>query len=346
MITITGKSTLEEIINDAKLWDREYMISPMSEIDCSFIPDLELQNRIKEFVNGRTFTQLSLEEIPNILTAWNLPSMISGMQLLTEQADKGKVIYDFWEDAEQEELRSLTGLAAFPLEKKAKFVFICPGGGYENVCSIAEGFPLAKAVQELGYAAFVLHYRTAGNARHPNPLDDVAQSLRFILEHADEFNLDTNGYAVLGFSAGGHLAASFGTEHLGYKKYGLPKPEIMILGYPVITMREKTHEGSRRALLGEENQENENLIEQLSIERQITKSYPPVYVWQCEEDEAVSIENSRMLAESLERCKVPYEYKIFPGTAHGWGLGIHTLAEGWLEEAVRFWEKVSYCVNE
>lgn len=340
MIKITGKSTLEEIMDDGKLWDREYMISPMSEINYSFFPDINQQNQIKELVKGRTFNQLSLEEIPDILTTWNLPSMIGGMQLLAEQAEKGTVFYDFWEEAGQEELRSLTGLATFPLEKKSKFVLICAGGGYQNVCSLAEGFPLAKAVQELGYTAFVLHYRTGRDAGHPNPLDDVAQSLRFILEHADVFNVDTNGYAVLGFSAGGHLAASFGTEYLGYKKYGLPKPEIIILGYPVITMGEKTNEGSRRALLGDENQENETLREQLSIEKQITRAYPPVYVWQCEEDEAVPIENSRMLTEALERCSVPYEYKVYPGTAHGWGLGTGTLSEGWLEEAVRFWGKV------
>lgn len=139
-------------------------------------------------------------------------------------------------------------------------------------------------------------------------MKDLAQTVKFILNHK-EFNVDANGYAVIGFSAGAHLAASFGTKSLGYEQYGL------------------------------NHVEDQKLHEQYSIEKQVDISYPPVYLWQCEADETVPIENSSMLVKKLEQNKVPYKYEVFPGKEHGWGLGTGTDADGWVERAIDFWKR-------
>lgn len=130
-------------------------------------------------------------------------------------------------------------------ERSTPFAVICPGGGYGVVCSFIEGVPYAKKLNEMGCSAFVVHYRIKAKAKFPAPQDDLDRAVEDILGRAEELNLDMQGYSVWGSSAGGHLAASFGTETMGYPKYNLPKPGALILTYPVITMGEKTHLESR-----------------------------------------------------------------------------------------------------
>ena len=325
---ITPETTLKEVIAELGEQKREYMINPMMDWNYESIDDSEVVRAIDLLLNGRTFAELSLQEIPRLAPAWNLLSMVEGVESLVDKARNGRVFYDLTEDAK-------AAFSAFSLKKKSKFVVICPGGGYSNVCSLAEGFPIARRLNQLGYAAFVLQYRTGKDARYPNPMDDLAQAVKFIISHAEDFQVKTDGYVVMGFSAGGHLAASFGTESLGYKYYNLPRPAAMILGYPVITMGEDAHEGSREMLFGKEQTDNQGLRECYSIERQITAEYPPTYIWQCEQDGVVPIENTRILARALQKHDIPYKYEVFPGDAHGWGLGTGTAAEGWLDRAER-----------
>ena len=104
LMKITKDSTLEEIIEKSGLRDREYMISPMSEINVEFITDEEVKAHLEGIIRGRSFTQLTLEDITSVLTAWNLPSFIDGLQFLTDKAEKGKVFYDIWDD-EKKRLR-------------------------------------------------------------------------------------------------------------------------------------------------------------------------------------------------------------------------------------------------
>ena len=111
----------------------------------------------------------------------------------------------------------------------------------------------------------------------------------------------------------------------------------MLLSYPVITMTEKTHKGSRNCLLGKKA--DAGLVGAYSVEKQVTADYPPSYVWQFDQDNMVPIDNTKLLVEKLKECKVKHQYETFPGTAHGVGLGIGTPAEGWLERAIEFWEK-------
>lgn len=221
--------------------------------------------------------------------------------------------------------------------KMHPFALICPGGGYSMVCSFIEGEPYAKKLNELGYSAFVLYYRCGKQASFPNPQDDLARALRDILSRADELHLETEGYSVWGSSAGGHLAASFGTESLGYAHYGLPKPAALVLTYPVITMEDFTHGGSRDNLLGK--QPSRKMIELCSIEQQVTENYPPSFVWCGDADRTVDPKNSKAFAKALEENGVPVQFEHFPGVDHGVGLGTGLACEPWFDHAVSFWEK-------
>lgn len=208
------------------------------------------------------------------------------------------------------------------------------------VAAIGEGLPVAKRLNELGISAFVLKYRTGKAAMHPNPLNDLAGALRMILDRAEEFNIDEENYALAGFSAGGHLVSCFGTASLGYSLYGLPRPGALFLGYPVINFVDYPHLGSRKRLLGGEA-EDPWTQKRFSTDLNITPDYPAAYVWHCTEDKAVHPANSIGISRELKRKGVPLCYRAFSGTAHGWGLGTGTPAEGWLDEAVEFWLGIS-----
>lgn len=220
--------------------------------------------------------------------------------------------------------------------KKHRFAVLIPGGGYRRICSFIEGVPIAKRLNEQGISAFIVYYRVREKARFPAPQDDLARAVREIFAKAEEYHLDTDTYSVWGCSAGGHLAASFGTESMGYAKYGLPKPGTIVLVYPVISMeKELTHMGSHNFHLGENA---DRVQEQMaSVDLQVTASYPPTYIWCGDADEDVMPENTGKMAAALATAGVPCKCEIFPGVGHGIGPATGTLAEGWIDHALSFW---------
>lgn len=240
--------------------------------------------------------------------------------------------WDFWRPKRRE-------LQKFLLKdgKKHPVAVICPGGGYSMVCGFQEGMPHARELNKRGYSAFVLYYRCRKHARFPAPMDDLAWAVREITNHAEEWNLNMQGYSVWGSSAGGHLAASFGTESIGYASYGLPKPGAIILSYPVVTMTQVSHGGSRNQLLGKNP--SKKMIDRTSVEKLVTRAYPPTFVWYGEADSVVDPHNSQKLAQVLHQEGIPCELVSYPGVEHGVGLGEGLSCEGWLQKAVDFWEK-------
>jgi len=217
------------------------------------------------------------------------------------------------------------------------FAIICPGGGYNTVCSYVEGEPFARKLNTLGIHAFVLYYRVREKARFPGPQDDLARALREVLDRAEEWCLDTENYSIWGSSAGGHLVSSFGTEAVGYARYGLPRPGALVLIYPVVTMGPLSHGDTRRNMLGETPTAAEVAL--LSAEAQVTENYPPTFLWAGDQDGTVHPDNSRNLAAALEKAGVPRELRIYPGIDHGVGLGEGTVCEEWFQKAVAFWQR-------
>ena len=216
--------------------------------------------------------------------------------------------------------------------KKHPFALILPGGAYAVVCNFIEGKPYAEALNKKGYNAFVLYYRVKDEARYPNPQDDVKRAVGEIFSHAEEWGVDTEGWSLWGSSAGGHLAASYCLD-----SYEAPKPVTVVLCYAVITMGEKTHPESRDFLLGQDA--DPSMIDRMSVEKHITPSYPSAYVWCGDADELVDPDNTRMMGKALDEAGVPNRTVVFKGIPHGASLGTGTVAEGWLDDAVEFWEE-------
>jgi len=219
---------------------------------------------------------------------------------------------------------------------------ICPGGAYFNVCSYVEGKPFAQYLNSRGISAVIVYYRVFEEAKYPNPQDDLARAVSTVMERAEELHLDMTNYSVWGSSAGGHLVSSFGTDNMGYAKYGLPKPASLVLIYPVISMKPGiTHPDTMHNLLGIAGEEEEATVKDMimfaSVEEHITSDYPPTFVWCGESDSVVPPTNTRLCADALKKAGVDYECNIYPGVDHGVGLAYDTSAEGWIDRAVEFW---------
>ncbi len=247
-----------------------------------------------------------------------------------ERQQKIQAARDFWRQNRREIRKYLIQDG-----KKHPVAIICPGGGYSMCCSFVEGMPFARELNKRGYHAIVVYYRCRQKARFPAPMDDLAWAVGEAFSHAEEWNLDMEHYSVWGSSAGGHLAASFGTESMGYAHYGLPKPGALILTYPVVTMTDLTHRGSRENLLGKNPTEAQ--MDAASVELQVTENYPPAFLWYGEEDDLVPPENSQMLYAALQDKKIPCKLNHYPNTGHGVGLGKGLPCEGWFDEAIAFW---------
>ena len=199
---------------------------------------------------------------------------------------------------------------------------ICPGGGYGGRVVEGEGHGIARWLKSHGIAGVVLEYRLPqGNYRRP--LMDAQRAIRIVRAHAEEWKLDPRRIGIIGFSAGGHLASSVGTHFdEGNKKSADPinrfscRPDFMVLVYPVITMGEMTHGGSRKNLLG--SSPSAELINLFSNEKQVTNQTPPTFLTHARTDAVVPIEHSRIFYEALKKHGIPAELQEFPEGNHGY----------------------------
>jgi acetyl esterase/lipase len=203
---------------------------------------------------------------------------------------------------------------------------VCPGGGYGGLAA-HEGHDYALWLNGQGISAFVLKYRLGSQGyRHPVMLQDAARAVRLVRSRATEWRIDVKRVGIMGSSAGGHLASTLLT-HFDAGNPGATdpvdressRPELGILCYPVITMGEFTHAGSRQNLLGKEP--SADLIRLLSNELQVTKETPPCFLWHTWEDTAVKVENSLEFAAALRRAGVLFDLHIYEKGRHGLGLG-------------------------
>ncbi|MBN2713449.1 MAG: alpha/beta hydrolase [Planctomycetes bacterium] len=214
-------------------------------------------------------------------------------------------------------------------------VVVCPGGGY-NHRAAHEGEPIARWLNSVGISAFVLNYRVSPY-RHPIPLGDVKRAIKQVRANSKIWNVDPDHIGVLGFSAGGHLAASAGVLFdEGDKSSKDPvekassRPDAMILCYPVITFGEFGHQGSADNLLGAKADKQER--EAMSHHLNVGENVPPTFLWHTADDGAVPVENSLMMAMALRAKKIPFELHVFPSGSHGLGLATeHPPVNKWTE---------------
>lgn len=191
-------------------------------------------------------------------------------------------------------------------------IIVCPGGGYEMKAG-HEGEPIARWLNQMQINAYVLDYRIYPDL-HPAPLMDVRRAIVLARQSAESLGTLSDHIGVLGFSAGGHLAASAATMW----DQKLNRPDAAVLCYPVISFEKYAHIGSRAKLLGDSA--NQAMISDLSLENRVDRQTPPTFIWHTADDEVVPVENTIVFAQALASKKVPFSCHIFSSGPHGLGL--------------------------
>jgi acetyl esterase/lipase len=227
----------------------------------------------------------------------------------------------------------------------APAVIICPGGGYWVNALNIEGYDEAHILNSWGVAAFVLTYRIPDSAYclHPEiaPLQDAQQAILQVRRHAATWHIDPRRIGIMGFSAGGHLAATAGT-HFDTVLVPNPdkisaRPDWMILGYPLISSAPVVgNSGSFDKLLGKNAPDS--LLRYYSLEQQVTSRTPPAFLILASDDDGVSPLNSILLYEALLAHHVPAELHIYAHGGHGFGLHLPVKAELWMDRCKHWME--------
>ena len=205
-------------------------------------------------------------------------------------------------------------------------VVVAPGGGYQHLATEKEGYAIAEWLNARGVAAFVLKYRLGPKYHHPVEMWDAQRAIRMVRAHAAEYGIAADHVGMWGFSAGGHLTATAGTQFDWGKADSADvverqgsRPDFLVLGYPVITMMEPyVHHGSLKNLLGDDP--DPALARSLSAETRVTTDTPPTFLFSTTDDKTVPVMNSVMFYEALVKAGVPAEMHIFQQGAHGAGL--------------------------
>lgn len=228
----------------------------------------------------------------------------------------------------------------FPAEQPgAKYAIVMGGNVATTSGELREGVASVPQLHELGYTVFVLRYRTFLDASDNAPLEDLGRAVQFITEHAGQFGVQTEDYALIGYSSGGQMAGLFGNSKIGYAHYGVPKPGVLILAYPVINFNEVKpvyHVLMDPAVY-------DWRFYWTSVADAVTDDYPPTWFWYGRNDFVLPLMDGRKqgpaFAQALETNGVPYRKAVYQNAPHGIGTGRGTDAEGWLNEAVDFWEE-------
>jgi acetyl esterase/lipase len=230
-------------------------------------------------------------------------------------------------------------------DTKRAAVIILPGGSYRGLSLVKEGHEVARACNDLGVSAFVLKYRTPSERymvdKTRGPLQDAQQAIRLVRDRADEWHIDRNRIGVMGFSAGGHLAATTGTQ---FDQPVLPewrsanlRPDFLMLIYPVISFSDElAHKGSREQLLGAAPAAD--LIKHYSNELNVTARTPPTFLVHAADDTTVAVGNSMRFAEALQAQHVAVELMVYPAGGHGFGLNNATTRDRWFDRCAQWLE--------
>ena len=263
------------------------------------------------FPTNRTIDKNMTLEDAKDLYVWynyiNTDKTVEIVNYMKEQADSGKqIFYPIYteEEMKREPEKRNTGIFYFRGTENNKFAILNAGGGFMYVGAMQDSFPHALELSKNGYNAFALIYRPDA----AKAMEDLARAVAFIHENKDILKVDTNAYSVWGGSAGGRMAAwlgNYGTESFGEKKY--PRPSAVIMQYTGLS--------------------------------EVTGDEPPTYNCVGTND---GIANYKVMENRINKIKqngTDAEIEIFDGLPHGFGLGIGTNAEGWINNAIEFWQR-------
>lgn len=252
--------------------------------------------------SGDTLGELQLTWYNNI----DPEETVEIVNTLWQRAEVGEtVFYDIYTEAEkaQDPDKADTGLFFFKGEAGAPFAVCNAGGGFAYVGAMQDSFPHALELSKRGYNAFALIYRPGAQTA----CEDLARAIAWIFAHAGELEVDTEGYSLWGGSAGARMAAWLGSYGPGaFGEEDLPRPAAVVLQY--------------------------------TGHAEYTPEDPPTFACVGESDWIANWRTMERRLQALQDLGIPTEFHHYPGLPHGFGLGTGTVAEGWLDEAVAFWE--------
>lgn len=280
-----------------------------------------------------------------------------------------------WQNAQTHRAGKTTLTPYLPADssRNSPAIIVCPGGSYFWLDMDTEGTNVAKWLQENDIAAFVLHYRTAGvpafithdrlivrGHRHPDMIQDAQRAIQYVREHCAELHVDSTKVGVMGFSAGGHLAAMT-AEYSNTNFLALAnihptvslRPNFVASIYPVVSLTDKSvHKRSRRALLGDNHKRNRRMRDSLSLELHAHPAMPPVFLVNCKDDPIVKYHNSELLDSALTANNVRHRYIQYDTGGHGFGVTPEKTspeAIGWKDEFLlwlkKLWDTEPFTTN-
>ena len=267
------------------------------------------------------------------LYAGDIPNAIEApdQESLRDPADE----WPFYQNISRPTLQAYVPAKQDP---KRAAVIIFPGGGYRGVSILKEGFDVARAFNDMGVTAFVVKYRTPSDRhmkdKRTGPLQDAQQAIATVRRGAARWKIDPARIGIIGFSAGGHLAATAGTL---FKSPVLPqwrsadvRPDFLMLIYPVITFVEPAvHAGSRTMLLGDAPSQAD--LQRFSAQLSVSDETPPTFLMHAADDQGVPVANSIGFFEALQARKIPVQMMIYPRGGHGFGLNNATTRDRWID---------------
>ena len=252
---------------------------------------------------------LTLKNINTILPWYseiNTDKTVEIVNYMKEKAGSGQqIFYDIYSDDEKKSDldKQNTGLFFFKGNTGAKSAIVNAGGGFMYVAGMHDSFPHALELSKKGYNAFALIYRPGARTA----CEDLARAIAFLHEHADELGIDMSDYSLWGGSAGARMAAwlgAYGTSAFGEKQY--PKPAAVIMQYTGLS--------------------------------EVTGDEPPTYACVGTSDGIASYRSMEKYISQIQQNGPNTKIEVFKGLSHGFGLGEGTVAEGWIDRAISFWE--------
>lgn len=237
-----------------------------------------------------------------------------------------------------------TLLPSLPEHPNGKAVIICPGGGYQLTMIDLEGLVIGKALNKDSISVFVLKYRIPQDATNVDrsiaPLQDAQQAIRYVRENAKKYGVDPNQIGIMGFSAGGSLAATAATQFYRMADANETsttsvRPDFVALIYAVISMTDElTHGGSQRNLLGTTPTDAEKL--RFSGEKNVRADTPPAFLVHAADDKAVKVGNALAFYEACLAHDVPVEMHLYANGGHGFGMYNSSTEDRWTDRFVNW----------
>jgi acetyl esterase/lipase len=234
--------------------------------------------------------------------------VVDALNHMIDDINAGKTIfYDIYSDEQkrQDPGKKYTGLFFFHGNPNAPFAIVCPGGGFSYVGSLHEGFPIAQEISKKGFNVFVIRYRIGSGQK---ATEDLAAAISFIFRNSETFKVSTRNYSVWGGSAGARMAGDIALG--GVAAYGgsdIPKPAAAVIAY--------------------------------TGQSTFSRDFSPAFITVAANDGIANVNIVERRVENLRNAGVDVEYRRYESAGHGFGLGTGTDAEGWLDLAVRFWQR-------